>query len=65
MDPKVAETVAAQLYAAYNLGGAPETAGLNYAGLPCPAWSDLPANVRAKWIAVAVAARVKVDEIPK
>lgn len=45
--------LAAELYAAYNRGGDPKTAGLNYAGQPCPEWSDLPVNVRAKWEAVA------------
>lgn len=36
-------------YAAYNAGGDPATAGLNYAGKPCPEWDQLPENVRAKW----------------
>jgi hypothetical protein len=46
-------SLAARLYAAYNRGGNPETAGLNYQGLPCPQWQDLPENVRAKWESVA------------
>lgn len=36
-------------YAAYNAGGDPATAGLNYAGKPCPNFDDLPPNVKAKW----------------
>lgn len=27
--------------------------GLNYQGLPCPTWDDLPEEVRAHWCAVA------------
>lgn len=42
-----------QFYAAYNRGGDPTTAGLNYQGHPCPEFSALPDNVRAKWAAVA------------
>lgn len=42
-----------QLYAAYNRGGDPSTAGLNYQGNPCPEFADLPPNIRAKWAAVA------------
>ena len=45
--------LAKRLYAAYNAGGDPQTAGLNYRGEPCPVWEDLPDNVRAKWEAVA------------
>lgn len=45
--------LAGELYATYNRGGDPETAGLNYQGRPCPQWRDLPPNVQAKWIAVA------------
>jgi len=43
---------AARLYAAYNRGGDPATAGRNFRGDPCPTWSALPANVREKWRAV-------------
>ena len=42
---------AEKAYAAYNAAGNPETAGLNYAGLPCPTWAMLTDNVRAKWLA--------------
>ena len=45
------------LYAAYNRGGDPETAGLNYQGKPCPEWGDLPENIKAKWRAVAQVAK--------
>lgn len=45
--------LAHRLYAAYNRGGDPETAGLNFRGDPCPEWGELPENVRAKWEAVA------------
>lgn len=41
------------LYCAYNRGGDPETAGLNYQGKPCPVWTELPQNIRDKWTAVA------------
>jgi hypothetical protein len=41
------------LYCAYNMGGDPATAGLNYQGLHCPVWGDLPLNVQEKWQAVA------------
>ena len=41
------------LYAAYNRGGPPEKAGLNYQGNPCPAWGDLPEAVKEKWRAAA------------
>lgn len=51
--PSAMATTAEILYCRYNAAGAPETAGLNYAGVPCPVWLDLPANVRAKWEAVA------------
>lgn len=47
---------AIHLYAAYNRGGDPETAGLNYAGQTCPSWDALPENVKAKWRATADAA---------
>ena len=43
----------AALYAAYNTGGDPDTAGLNFRGEPCPMWEDLPQNIRDKWDAVA------------
>lgn len=47
--------LAHQLYAAYNRGG--QRPGLNYQDKPCPLWHDLPEDVRAKWEAVAAAAR--------
>lgn len=47
------DPVAKKLYAAYNRGGDAATAGLNYAGQPCPTWEELPDNVRAKWETVA------------
>lgn len=37
-----------RLYCAYNRGGDPATAGLNYQGKPCPVW---------KWEAVAAEVR--------
>ena len=45
--------LAEALYCVYNAGGDPMTAGLNYRGDPCPAWGDLPENVREKWRAAA------------
>ena len=48
---KTIKAGAQALYDAYNAGGDPATAGLNFRGEPCPAWVDLPENVRAKWCA--------------
>jgi hypothetical protein len=45
--------LAQRLYEAYNAGGDPATANLNYRGEPCPSWEDLPPNVRNKWQAAA------------
>lgn len=50
------ESGAKALYAAYNAGGDPATANLNYRGEPCPEWDALPENVRAKWRATFEAA---------
>ena len=47
------EPLAKRLYAAYNRGGPENTRGLNYQGLPCPTWEELPAAVREKWENVA------------
>lgn len=47
----------AWLYAWYNRGGDPATAGLTFNGAPCPSWDDLTDNVRAKWNAAAEAAQ--------
>lgn len=49
--PSIGASLAEKLYASYNSAGA--HAGLNYRGEPCPVWADLPADVRAKWEAVA------------
>ena len=43
-----------RLYAAYNSAG--ERKGVNYQGLPCPTWEQLPADIQEKWLAVAEAA---------
>lgn len=56
--PTDGATLAETLYCAYNAGGDPATAGLNYQGKPCPTWLELPPNVRAKWEATAA---VRVD----
>ena len=47
--PSPDATPAERAYCAYNAAGDPATAGLNFAGQPCPVWSALPENVRAKW----------------
>lgn len=47
--PSENATAAERAYCAYNAAGNPDTAGLNFAGAPCPVWSALPENVRAKW----------------
>lgn len=64
--PATDASLAERLYCAYNRGGDPSTAGLNYQGKECPAWSDLPENIRAKWEAVTAeaAARRIVDAMP-
>lgn len=49
-------SLAQRLYAAYNRGGPADKAGLNYQGLPCPRWADLPESVKAKWEASAAEA---------
>ena len=46
------KTLPEAMYAAYNAGGDPATANKNFRGDPCPAWEDLPENIRAKWGAV-------------
>ena len=54
-------TPAERAYCAYNAAGDPATAGLNFAGQPCPVWPALPENVRAKWEA-AVGEVASFDE---
>lgn len=44
-DASLAETA----YCAYNAGGPSDRAGLNYQGIPCPVWGELPPVVREKW----------------
>lgn len=36
--------------------------GLNYQGLPCPKWEDLPAAIRGHWCAVAVASDRRLED---
>lgn len=55
--PAQGEALDQVLYAAYNRGGDPASAGLNFRGEACPTWDELPENVRAKWGATATAAR--------
>lgn len=59
--PSPDATPAERAYCAYNAAGDPATAGLNFAGQPCPVWSALPENVRAKWEA-AVGEVASFDE---
>ena len=47
---------AEMLYNAYNAGGDPAPATLNYQGKPCPAWDDLPENIQNKWKSVTLKA---------
>jgi hypothetical protein len=54
--PSPDATLAEEMYCAYNAAGDPTTAGLNFAGDPCPTWDDLPTNVRDKWEGAAKAA---------
>jgi hypothetical protein len=44
---------ARDLYATY----CASSGGLNYQGLPCPAWDELPEEVRGHWYTVALRAR--------
>lgn len=59
--PSPEATPAERAYCAYNAAGDPATAGLNFAGQPCPVWPALPENVRAKWEA-AVGEVASFDE---
>lgn len=59
--PSPDATPAERAYCAYNAAGDPATAGLNFAGQPCPVWPMLPENVRAKWEA-AVGEVASFDE---
>lgn len=45
------DSLAKNLYAVYNRAGVRQ--GLNYQGLPCPTWENLPPDIRTKWEAVA------------
>ena len=60
--PSPGASLGEHLYCAYNAGG--ERPGLNYQGLPCPLWADLPEDIRWKWTATAVAAGRIVPAIP-
>ena len=51
--PTTDATVAERLYCAYNAAGPDGLRGLNHLGLPCPAWSELPEQIRRRWQAVA------------
>lgn len=44
--------LAADLYEGY----IQNSGGLNYQGLPCPKWADLPEAIRGHWCAVACSA---------
>jgi hypothetical protein len=38
------------------------TGGLNYQGLPCPKWPDLPEKIRGAWAAASTAIRTEHDQ---
>lgn len=48
-----ADILAEKMYDTYN--AAPPNPGKNYAGLPCPPWENVGAQVQKKWTAVAQA----------
>lgn len=52
---------AREAYNAYNAGGDPATANKNFRGEPCPAWDDLPQNIRDKWIAAMAPSAETLD----
>jgi len=54
-------TRAREAYNAYNAGGDPAAANKNFRGEPCPAWDDLPQNIRDKWIAAMAPAAETLD----
>lgn len=66
---------AEQLYAAYNLGGPVERAGLSWNGQPVPTWAELQtraaagdvgaAGVIAKWEATAETSQTRVFPLPQ
>lgn len=51
--PQVVKSEAQRYYAAYTAN----SDNLNYQGLPCPAWADLPQAIRDHWCAVVIAAQ--------
>lgn len=53
--------VARAAYNAYNAGGDPATANKNSRGEPCPAWDDLPQNIRDKWVAAMAPSAETLD----
>lgn len=48
--PSEGSTLGEEFYCVYNRAGA--NPGRNFRGEPCPAWPDLPVDVRHKWEAV-------------
>ncbi len=54
--PSDGASFAERLYCKYNLAAPPGKQGLNYQGLPCPVWRELPRDIQERWEAVASAA---------
>lgn len=61
--PTADATVAERLYCAYNAAGPDGLRGLNHLGLPCPAWSELPEQIRRRWDVVAWRAMSEVGTL--
>jgi len=61
--PTADATVAERLYCAYNAAGPDGLRGLNHLGLPCPAWSELPEQIRRRWDVVAWRAMAEVGTL--
>lgn len=58
------KSLAQLLYEAYNAGGDdPAFINRNFRGEPCPAWADLPVNVRQKWENVAAENEVPLERV--
>jgi hypothetical protein len=54
--PSANASLAERLYCVYNRAAPDGRQGLNYQGLPCPVWLELPEGIRHRWEAVANAA---------
>jgi hypothetical protein len=58
--PLVPPAEAEKLYATY----CASSGGKNFRGEPCPAWADLPSEIRGHWAAVAYAVNYPTPSAP-